>query len=72
MKISSQNNLSQVMRQVFVDRIVEDGKEESRRTSVSATNLYPILGSASAMVENLSKLGTADNSLLKEIICTWI
>jgi len=44
---------------------VEDGRKETRRTSISATNPYPRLGSASAVVENLTKLGTADGSLVK-------
>jgi hypothetical protein len=54
------------------DGIVEDGGEETRRTSVSATNLYPLLGTASAVVENLTKLGTADSPSLKKNICPWI
>jgi hypothetical protein len=48
------------------DRIVEDGREETRRSSVSATNSYPPLGSASAVVENYTKFGTADISLFKK------
>ena len=47
---------------------MEDGREETRRTSVSATNPYPLLGSASVEVENLTKLGTADSSLFKKKI----
>jgi len=37
------------------DRIVEDEREETRRTSVSATNPYLILGSASAVVKKTSR-----------------
>jgi hypothetical protein len=48
------------------DRTVEDGREETRRTSVSATNPYLPLGSVSVVVENLTNLGTADSSLLKK------
>jgi hypothetical protein len=47
------------------DRIVEDGREETRRTSVSATNPYLLLGSASAVVKKTSR-STADISLFRK------